>query len=313
MPPKSTKDGSQLERMISIAYLLTTRDEIAIDELEERFSVNSAQIEDDLNQLMFCGLPPYSPDQLFDISIEDGFVSMFYNDVFVAPLKLNDSERTNATVALTRLKEESGTEESKQIDEILSIINSSQKQVLDVKNSSEHFDIFQKAIDEKNVVTITYLSLNSGSIDERDIEPKIIFTTASSSYIYAYCHRDKLMKLFRSDRITNVHLSDSSPISHEFDENLNLEIDNDDVVPFISSTNSYVVFKIEKQGQWIIDTYPVEVLDEMNNLYKIEISNPFVAARLILNAFPYINYVEGSFSKMEILNAVKTIKKRISE
>lgn len=312
MPVKSTKDGSQLERMISIAYLLTTRDEIAIDELEERFSVNSAQIEDDLNQLMFCGLPPYSPDQLFDISIEDGFVSMFYNDVFVAPLKLNDSERTNATVALTRLKEESGTEESKQIDEILSILNSSHKQILDVENSSEYFDLFQKAIDSNEVVTITYLSLNSGTIDERDIEPKKIFATASSSYIYAYCHRDKLMKLFRTDRITNAKYSNTLPISISIDENLAIEINND-TVPFFSSSNSFVVFKIDKQALWIVDTFPVEVIDEDNHLYKIEISNPFVAARILLNAFPYIKYVEGTFSKIEIQNAVKTFKSRLSK
>ena len=81
---------------------------------------------------MFCGLPPYSPDQLFDISIEDGFVSMFYNDVFIAPLKLNDSERTNATIALSRLREVSSIEEKILIDEILNIINATKKKIVDI-------------------------------------------------------------------------------------------------------------------------------------------------------------------------------------
>ena len=308
MPPKSTRDGGQIERLISIAYLLSTHDEIAIDELEERFNVDSTQIEEDLNQLMFCGLPPYSPEQLFDISIEDGFVSMFYNDVFVAPLKLNDSERTNATIALSRLQEESNIEEKKIIDEILNIFNSTKQQVLKIENSSVHFDLFQRAIEKNFVVKIVYLSLNSGTIDKREIEPKKIFTTASSSYIHAYCHRDKAMKLFRTDRITSASISDTLPLAEEL--NSDLKVDAEELVPFISSTQNYVVFKVGKEANWLIDTYPVELISEAENHYKFEISNPFVAARLLLNASQNIEYVEGTITKDEVVNAVKTIYSR---
>jgi predicted DNA-binding transcriptional regulator YafY len=307
---QSTREAGQLERMISLAYLLTTRDEIAIDELEERFSVNSKQIEEDLNQLMFCGLPPYSPEQLFDISIEDGFVSMFYNDVFVSPLKLNDSERTNATVALTRLKQESDIEQSKQIDEILSIINSSKIQALAIENSSEYFDLFQKAIDTNSVVSIIYLSLNSGLIDEREVEPKKILTTASSSYIHAYCRRDKVMKLFRTDRITKAYISDVIPLANDIRSEA--DINSDDSIPFISSSSKTITFKIEDEAAWLIDTYPVTEVDITKSFYSIEISNPFVAARILLNASPHVKYIGGDISKEEILEALTSIKSRIN-
>mgnify|MGYP000884204650 FL=1 len=310
MPPKSTKDGGHIERLISIAYLLTTRDEIALDELEERFNVNTQQIEEDLNQLMYCGLPPYSPDQLFDISIEDGFVSMFYNDVFIAPLKLNNSERTNATIALTRLREKTNLEEKKQIDEILLLLNSSKKQSIKIDNSSEYIDLFQKAIDKNLSVKIVYLSLNSGNLDEREIDPKKILTTASTSYIHAYCHRDKTMKLFRTDRISRVELTDHMSESDIGDTTL--EINSQSQTPFVSSVKDYIILEIDKDLAWILDTYPHEIINLKNNEYKLEISNPFVAARLFLKASGSLKYISGTLDLVSILESIKTIKSRIS-
>lgn len=309
MPPAKLSEGGRIERLVSLAYLLTIHDEIAMDELEERFGIDSEQIEEDLNQLMFCGLPPYSPDQLFDISIEDGFVSMYYNDVFVAPLKLNDSERTNATIALTRLREESNIGEKQNIDEILSIINSSNKQVVEVENSSEYINLFQKAIEQNLVVRIVYLSLNSGTIDEREIDPKKILTTASSSYIHAYCHRDETMKLFRTDRISSAELTNNSAETQET-SNLNIEASNQ--IPFVSSAKDHIVLKVTDKAAWVLDTYPHEIVNEQSGEYKFEISNPFVAARLFLAAAPNIEYISGSISKDAIKNSIHEIHSRIS-
>ena len=310
MPPAKLSEGGRVERLVSLAYLLTIHDEIAMDELEERFSLTSAQIEEDLNQLMFCGLPPYSPDQLFDISIEDGFVSMYYNDVFVAPLKLNDNERTNATIALTRLKEESNLGEKENIDEILNVINSTTKQVIEVENSSEYNDLFQKAIEENLVAKIIYLSLNSGTIEERLIDPKKILTTASSSYIHAYCHRDNTMKLFRTDRISSASLTNDEAKEHEtIDE---VEVVSNTQVPFVSSHKDSIVLKVNEKASWILDSYPHEIVGGDENLYKFEISNSFVGARLFLTASPYIEYVSGTISKDAIKDSIETIRERIS-
>lgn len=310
MPPTKFSEGGQIERLVSLAYLLTVHDEIAMDELEERFGISSAQIEKDLNQLMYCGLPPYSPEQLFDFSIEDGFVSMYYNDVFIAPLKLNDTERTNATIALTRLREESTIGEKQNINEILEMINSSKKQVIEVENSSEYIGLFQKAIQRNLAVKIVYLSLNSGTIDDRLIDPKKILTTASSSYIHAYCHRDKSMKLFRTDRISSAELSDISAEAQE--TNLDLEISTTNQVPFVSSTKDYLVLKIRDQAAWILDTFPHEIVDIKAKTFKFEISNPFVAARMFLMASPHLEYVSGSISSSAIVESIKVIRQRIS-
>ena len=309
MPPKNVINSGQIERMISLAYILSTRDEIAIDELEELFSVKADQVEEDLNQLMFCGLPPYSPDQLFDISIEDGFVSMFYNDVFIAPLKLNDSERTNATIALSRLREVSSIEEKILIDEILNIINATKKKIVDIEMSNENLDMFQKAIDDEKVISIIYLSLNSGSIDERKIEPKKIYTTPSSSYIHAFCQRDKVMKLFRTDRIVKAIFTLEKPLAKDFESDIDI---SDDSIPFVSSSESYIIFEVKENAKWLLDTYRVETVSKEESLYKFEISNPFVAARILLSTVEYVKYIEGTISKEEILGAINTIHSRVN-
>lgn len=106
--------------------LSSTRTEIHIDELGERLGATREQIESDLNVLMFCGLPPYSPEQLFDIIIDDDFVSMYFNDVFIKPLRLTETEKAHAVIALTRLESQS-QEDSDKIRTVIDLLGRRQK------------------------------------------------------------------------------------------------------------------------------------------------------------------------------------------
>lgn len=312
MPPVKIRDDGRVQRMITLAYLLSTRSEIHIEELQERLNVDRNTIESDLNILMFCGLPPYSPEQLFDIIIEDDFVSMLYNDVFVKPLRLNKREVTHAVVALERLLSIE-PENREPIEETLKLINSGNSPVvIESENDAVIKDVIC-AIESKHSLDIEYLSLNSASITKRTIDPIKIFTTASLSYIFGYCHNARSIRIFRTDRIISTIVNDQKSTAFDTEDPDEKSIEDNNPYVFIENKENHVDFKIDKSFSSILDTYPHEVIDEDNNIYRFYSSSPFFAARMLLSHSPEVTYVSGSITVETILKAVKTIVDRMND
>src|SRR5680860_91922 len=66
--------------------------DVSIDELARRFAVTPGEVERDLALLPFCGLPPYTPDRLIDLTVVDGHVSVRFAEYFERALRLRASE-----------------------------------------------------------------------------------------------------------------------------------------------------------------------------------------------------------------------------
>lgn len=314
MPAVKVRDAGRIERLIALAYFLSTRSEIHIDELCERLDIDRGQLEADLNVLMYCGLPPYSPEQLFDIFIEDDYVSMYFNDVFISPLRLTHEEKTHVLVALSKLKTQATDDaEIKAIVEVISRIDGSSSESIVVETSQSEFDaILRDAISAGSVVEITYLSLNSCRLSDRLIEPKVIYATASISYIFAFDHDSESIRVFRSDRILAANLCpDQSPVSEKEGARSIATIDESSNQIFIEQKENYVDLEIDAQASWILDSYPHDVIGEYSSIYRFYSPTPFFAARLIVANLPFVSFKGGSFSKGAILEALETIQKQM--
>lgn len=310
MPPVKVKDTGRVERLISLAYLLSTRSEIHIEELEERLNVDRNTLEEDLNVLMFCGLPPYSPEQLFDIIIEDDYVSMLYNDVFVKPLRLSENELAQSVVALQRLAS-ADADQSDIINETINIINAGKDVPIKIDDeNNEYIELAIKAYEKNVPLEIEYLSLNSASLSRRTIDVVKLFTNASLTYIFGYCHGAKALRLFRSDRIINIAINVNTNVEYDPDiENHDIEIE---ASMFMGDITSYADLKINQSCSWILDSYPHETIDAGNNIYRFYTASPFFIARLLLSTAPEIQYLGGSFKNDEIINAIETITSRMN-
>ncbi|MFN8015075.1 MAG: WYL domain-containing protein [Acidimicrobiia bacterium] len=312
MVVKSKKHQLRLARLITLAYLLSTRSEIHIEELCERLGENRETIEEDLNVLMFCGLPPYSPEQLFDISIEDDFVSMYFNNVFVSPLRLNESERNQVIIALARLRASSTIDsEIKNIDEISKIIDSSFSESIDIETNIDHIDVLNDGIENKCAVSIEYLSLNSASIDIRNIFPISIYSSASTAYVFAY-DSNYALKLYRIDRILSANIEIDTKLDSSKTQNGDPDIE-DDIGQhiFISNEENYVDFIINEGSYWLIDSYPNELIDEIQNIYRFQAPSPYFIARLMLSNFENIVYFASSYEKNTIVDAINKIEQQM--
>lgn len=304
MPAEKIRDSGRVQRIVSIAYLLSTRSEIHVEELCERLGIDREQLESDLNTLMYCGLPPYSPDQLFDISIEEDFVSMYFNDVFVKPLRLSTNEKAQVLIALARMQT---TDEGEKlaIKRVAQAIDQNADAV-SVENVSNAFDkIIQEAINTKTNLTMKYLSLTSASIKDREVIPLEVFTTASVAYLYGIDLSVNAKRIFRTDRILEASLSESSDTDVSQYEN----IDYSDGQFFIDTSDNYVDLSIRKDASWILDTYPHEKT-KTKGVYRFYSPTAFFAARLLIANPEYVDYYDGIIPVNDIVDAIKAIKLR---
>lgn len=312
MPAPKVRESGKLQRLVSLAYLLSTRSEIHMDELIERLGISRKEIESDLNLLMYIGLPPYSPGELFDIFIEDDFVSMLYNDVFLSPLQLSDQERTQAVIALNKLAVQSDSDIKKSIEDIIEILDGSQANHLSIASSDMTLiKTVQKAIDKKCAIDIEYLSLNSATLTHRVVEPIRIFATASISYLYGYCRTAESRRVFRSDRIVSISLLENDKVDTAKNA-WNDDFEESDQV-FSHNTQSFVDLWISESADWFLDSYPHEVIDESQRHYRLQTDSPYFVARLLVAHPDVIAYIEGSIDATAIVEALETIKSRMSE
>jgi len=94
--------GPRLARVLAIVPYVLAHPGTTIAELAERFRVSPREIEQDLELLPMCGLPPYTADRLIDVWVDDeGAVDIRLAEYFERPLRLTPAEGV-ALVAAAR-------------------------------------------------------------------------------------------------------------------------------------------------------------------------------------------------------------------
>src|SRR5262245_25901936 len=83
--------GPRLRRLLLLLPWLMERGQVPVAEATERFAVSEAQLIADLELVAMCGLPPYV-DELIDVFIDDGVISVGIPRLFTRPLRLTARE-----------------------------------------------------------------------------------------------------------------------------------------------------------------------------------------------------------------------------
>ncbi|MGA2528494.1 MAG: WYL domain-containing protein, partial [Acidimicrobiales bacterium] len=71
LPPPQATAGDRLNRLLAILVYLARVGEAPLSELASRFSVSPAELLHDLELAACCGVPPYTPDRLIDLLIDE--------------------------------------------------------------------------------------------------------------------------------------------------------------------------------------------------------------------------------------------------
>ncbi len=83
----------RMARLIAAIPWIVDQDGALVDEISERFDYPRDLLLQDLQDVVFyVGVPPYTPDTLIEVTIDDDMVWISYADRFSRPMRLSGSE-----------------------------------------------------------------------------------------------------------------------------------------------------------------------------------------------------------------------------
>jgi len=200
--------GPRLARVLAIVPYVLAHPGTTIAELAERFRVSSREIEQDLELLPMCGLPPYTADRLIDVWIDDeGAVDIRLAEYFERPLRLTPAEGVAVVAAARALLAVPGADADGPLATALAkleaVVGVSGRLAVDVGEAA-HLTTIREAIDRHERIEIDYYSYARDEMTTRRVDPARVFHALGAWYLDAWCHRAAANRLFRVDRVQAV-------------------------------------------------------------------------------------------------------------
>lgn len=246
--------GDRLPRVLAYIPWIAEQDGPTIADVCARFDVDEKRLLADLDVLPFIGVPPYTPDALMEVTVEDGRVWIHYADFFSRPLRLTPEEGLSLIAAASVLRDLPGHDPDGPLERglvKLADVLGVDPDLVDVGEvDGAVLDALMAGVDQHRQVTIRYYSYGRDERTERTIDPWRVFNDQGAWYVTAWCHRAEGERVFRLDRIERADLTDER---FEPPEELPppgvFHADVDD---------PRVTLELDPEAAWVAEQYPVE-------------------------------------------------------
>ncbi len=203
--------AERLSRIVAIIPWIAERDGPTVDEICERFTIDRSELLADLDVVFMVGIPPYTPDELIDVFIDDDRVWVRLGDYFRRPLRLTTAEALRVVAAAETFAGVSGADPSgplaRGLAKVAGTLGIGDRGVISVNVGAGRSEVgaaVHRALSDGESLDITYHAASNDEITERRIDPHRIFSTDGHLYLAAWCHRAGGDRVFRMDRIRSA-------------------------------------------------------------------------------------------------------------
>jgi proteasome accessory factor C len=233
----------EVERLLDLVPFLSVNPYITLKELATEFGVTEREMSNELVALSMCGLPGYTPYELIDVSFDSGYVSINNHQSLDLPRALSSSELSAFLLGLNIIKDslQNSSQSKEIIDPKIAQVSALIARLhllldtpidVDLDTSSHYLSEIEKAISQRGLLSIRYLSSAEDESKERQIQPLSLRKEGLNIYLAAYCLTSGAHRNFRLDRVENLSRITPSLLPPEikqpvnFDESIN-EIDQE--------------------------------------------------------------------------------------
>lgn len=302
----TTRTASRLTRILTMLPWVIANPGATVEEVSRRFGYRDHQdLARDLDMIFVCGLPGYGPGELMVAYIDDDEVVVDTADYFGRAPRLTPTEALSmlaAGMAVVSTGQASPALESAVDKLAATVAPDAEGLAVDVAAEPELVGPLREAAGSHRVVDLTYTSLSRGETTARAVEPWVVFTSLGNWYLTGYCRMAEAERIFRLDRIREVGVTDETfdPPAATPEPEVRYSPSDEDVRCRIALTTA---------ARWVMDYYPVDVVDETGSEVVIEFAagDPSVAARLLLRLGDRARLVEGA----EVAEALSSLGERI--
>lgn len=235
---------------------LVERKRVKLAQMAEQFKLSESELMDDLMMAAVCGVPPYSPDALIDVFIDEDEVVAEVPLLFSRPLRLNTAEVFALTSMGKAALQLPGTTATGPLATALAklrrLLPSAQDLVEIDLAPVPNVDTFTAAVESGEQLRITYFSPARAQRSERTITPRKVFEDGGHWYVAADDYGSGERRVFRIDRIETLeHTLSFSPIAAT-----STFSDPGDESEWFGDSLQQVTLRVQPRARWVVESYP---------------------------------------------------------
>ncbi len=212
---------SHLPRLLHLVRLLEKRGEMALADAARELGVTEREILEDVRLLSTCGVPPYSPADLFEIEVEGGRVRLGRRLLTLPRLQLSTEELAGLRLA-ARLGEGEGWGEARALKRAIAKIEAAlgpsrrergRRLARRIGVSPEppavarSLGLLERAVRERREVEMSYFSESREALSNRRVRPWRIEASPEARYLVGYDVGRRDERTFRVDRMQRLKLT----------------------------------------------------------------------------------------------------------
>lgn len=207
---------ARLTRLLALVPWLLAHEGVTLRQCAAHFGVSEEVLQEDLWQLVVCGLPGYGPDQLVDIQFwddddavrGDGVIRVLDPQTLDRPMRLTHQEALSLLVALRTLAQLPGIADRGALVSAAAKLEAAtaggevEREVrVDVPVTEDIRAAVDAALAGQRVLDITYASASRDEVTHRVIQPTRLHAVDGIAYLEAFCRSAGAVRTFRLDRM----------------------------------------------------------------------------------------------------------------
>jgi proteasome accessory factor C len=278
--PRSVED--RVKGLLVMLPWLMKRESVKISEMAAEFDINEQDLIEDIEMASMCGIPPYTPFELTDMYIDEGYIFVGSNKRFDRSLTLTPSEAFGLGLLAAAAQELPGFERGKELKSAMKKLRKVLGDgLIDIDVESPKFlGEVTSACHTGERLVITYWTPSRNEESTRNVVVRTVFADRGHWYISADDDVSGSRRTFRVDRIRDVKptgqfvevISEAASVPNWF-------VDASDMTT--------VVLEVSPAAAWVIETYPCTVKEERpdgSTRIELAVSSAHWLGRLLLRA-----------------------------
>jgi proteasome accessory factor C len=252
--------GDRVRRLLALVPWLAASSPVPVDEACERFGLTRQTLLADLGVLAFVGVPPYSPDTLIGVDVDDDTITITLSEPFDRPLRLKPDQALALVAAGHSIRAVPGADDDDPLQRALAKL----ARALGVDPDQVHIDLGEgddttratllDAIASGRQVELDYYTFGRDERSVRTVDPYQVVADQGSLYLLGWCHRSDDVRVFRVDRIASVTVLDAEasppPPGTEWDR----------YRP--GADDPRVTIDLAPPARWVAERYPCDHVEE---------------------------------------------------
>ncbi len=204
--PDLVDAGARLRRLLAVLTHLARVGESSIGDLAARFGYGKRELVAELELAACCGLPPYTPDALLELIVDDDRVIAFGLDALRRPARLTPDEGFALVAAARAMLAVAGVEASGPLASAVGKLGRALglERVTVELEVPGHLDELRQVAATGEAIEIDYLGAKRGDETTRRVEPYAVVAREGLFYLDAFCDLAGDWRRFQVRRITGV-------------------------------------------------------------------------------------------------------------